>query len=213
MPKDLLLAIDNGTQSVRALVFDLAGNLLAKSRVPIQSYTSPQPGWAEQRPEYYWESLCQACQGLWAQGLVSKEAIAGIALTTQRSTLINVDRQGQPLRPAMVWLDQRRTLGQPPVGGWWGLAFLLTGMTETVAYLQAEAEANWIRTQQPDIWRATHKDLYLSGYLTYRLTGRFADSVGCQVGYSPSIIKTCVGLANMTGNGRLSRWSRPCWPT
>ena len=185
MSKDLLLAIDNGTQSVRALVFDLAGNLLAKSRVPLQPYTSPQPGWAEQRPEYYWENLCQACQGLWAQGLISKESIAGVALTTQRSTLINVDRQGQPLRPAITWMDQRRTLGQPPVGGLWGLAFLLSGMSETVAYLQAEAEANWIRIQQPDIWRATHKYLYLSGYLTYRLTGRFADSVGSQVGYMP----------------------------
>ena len=58
-------------------------------------------------------------------------------------------------------------------------------MTETVAYLQAEAEANWIRTHQPEIWARTHKYLLLSGYLTYRLTGRFVDSVGCQVGYMP----------------------------
>jgi len=55
-------------------------------------------------------------------------------------------------------------------------------MTETVAYLQAEAEANWIRTEQPDIWEQTHKYLFLSGYLTYKLTGRFVDSAGCQVG-------------------------------
>jgi sugar (pentulose or hexulose) kinase len=58
-------------------------------------------------------------------------------------------------------------------------------MTETAAYLQAEAEANWIRTHQPDVWAATHKYVYLSGYLTYRLVGRFVDSVGCQVGYMP----------------------------
>ena len=67
-----------------------------------------------------------------------------MALTTQRSTVINVDEDGQPLRPAIVWLDQRRTEGLPPVGGLWGLAFRLSGMTDTVAYLQAEAEANWI---------------------------------------------------------------------
>jgi sugar (pentulose or hexulose) kinase len=54
-----------------------------------------------------------------------------------------------------------------------------------VAYLQAEAEANWIRTAQPEIWEKTHKYLFLSGFLTHRLTGRFADSVGCQVGYVP----------------------------
>jgi sugar (pentulose or hexulose) kinase len=65
------------------------------------------------------------------------------------------------------------------------LAFRLTRMTETVAYLQAEAEANWIRTHQREIWNRTYKYLFLSGYLTYRLTGRFVDSVGCQVGYVP----------------------------
>jgi sugar (pentulose or hexulose) kinase len=54
-----------------------------------------------------------------------------------------------------------------------------------VTYLQAEAEANWIQAHQPKIWEQTHKYLFLSGYLTYRLTGRFVDSVGCQVGYVP----------------------------
>ena len=58
-------------------------------------------------------------------------------------------------------------------------------MTRTVAYLQAEAEANWIATHQPEIWAKTHKYVYLSGYLTYRLTGRLVDSIGCQVGYMP----------------------------
>jgi len=189
--KDLILAIDNGTQSVRALLFDLAGNLLAKCRVPIEPYFSTAPGLAEQHPQLFWDALCQACQGLVSslgsgdlQGL-SKERIAGVALTTQRSTVINLDKAGQPLRPAIVWLDQRRTEGLPPVGGFWGLAFRLSGMSRTVAYLQAEAEANWIRTNQPDLWAKTTKYLFLSGYLTYRLTDRLIDSVGCQVGYIP----------------------------
>ena len=60
MSGDPILAIDNGTQSVRALVFDLQGNLVAKSQMPLESYFSEQPGWAEQHPQYYWESLCQA---------------------------------------------------------------------------------------------------------------------------------------------------------
>jgi sugar (pentulose or hexulose) kinase len=179
------LAIDNGTQSVRALLFDLQGRLVAKSRVVIEPYFSQQPGWAEQHSTYFWESLCRACQKLWEHAEVSKEAIKGVALTTQRATVVNVDQEGKPLRPAIVWLDQRRTEGLKPVGGLWGLAFKLVRMSETVAYLQAEAEANWIHTYQPEIWTQTHKYLYLSGYLTYRLTGRFVDSVGCQVGYMP----------------------------
>jgi sugar (pentulose or hexulose) kinase len=99
--------------------------------------------------------------------------------------MINVDREGRPLRPAIHWLDQRRTEGLPPIGGLWGLAFAVAGATETAAYLQAEAEANWIHANQPEIWRDTHKYLFLSGYLTWRLVGRFVDSVGCQVGYIP----------------------------
>jgi sugar (pentulose or hexulose) kinase len=183
--RDRILTIDNGTQSVRALLFDLRGNLVARARVPIEPYFSDQPGWAEQHPDYFWKSVCQACQQLWTLDGADKDAIAGVALTTQRGTVINVDQVGRPLRPAITWLDQRRTEGLKPVGGLWGLAFGLTGMSETVAYLQAEAEANWIYTHQPEIWEKTHKYLLLSGYLTYRLTGRFADSVGCQVGYIP----------------------------
>jgi sugar (pentulose or hexulose) kinase len=182
---DHILAIDNGTQSVRALLFDLKGSPVAESRVPLEPYFSEQPGWAEQHPEYYWESLCQACQRLWYQTELPKEAVAGVALTTQRATMVNVDRLGQPLRPAIVWLDQRRTEDLEPIGGLWGLAFRLLRMSETAAYLQAEGEANWLSAHQPEIWDNTHKYLFLSGYLTHRLTGRFVDSIGCQVGYVP----------------------------
>lgn len=182
---DLILSIDTGTQSIRALLFDPQGNLHAKSRVPIEPYFSEQPGWAEQQPQYFWEALCQACQSLWQQPGVDRSAIAGVALTGQRSTLVNLDSKGNPLRPAIVWMDQRRATGLKPVGGMWGLAFTLSGMSETVAYLQAEAEANWLRTNQPEIWEQTHKYLYLSGYLTYRLVGRYVDSTACQVGYMP----------------------------
>ena len=142
MTRDRILAIDVGTQSVRVLLFDLRGNPVAKARVPLEPYFSDQPGWAEQQPEYYWDHLGQACQQLWQENPGAKETVAGAALTSQRATVVNVDREGHPLRPAITWLDQRRTTGLKPVGGWWGLLFRLAGMTETVAYLQAEAEAN-----------------------------------------------------------------------
>jgi sugar (pentulose or hexulose) kinase len=185
-----LLAIDAGTQSIRALLFDPHGRLLAKTRVPYEPYYSTAPGLAEQKPQLYWDSLCKVCQELWKQKGVNKSSIAAVALTTQRSTMINVDVRGKPLRPAIVWLDQRRTEGLPPVGGLWGAAFKLAGASETVAYLQAEAEANWIRTHEPEIWKKTYKYLLLSGYLTFQLTARFVDSVGCQVGYIPFDYKT-----------------------
>jgi sugar (pentulose or hexulose) kinase len=183
--KDLLLSIDNGTQSLKALVFDLDGQLIAKQIVPFKPYFSEYPGWAEQDPEVFWRALCHACQELWNQQSIDRNRIAGAALTTQRGTVVNVNESGRPIRPAMLWLDQRKTYGQPPVGGIWGLIFKLARLTPTVTYLQQEAEANWIRTYQPDIWENTYKYLLLSGYLTYRLTGKFVDSIGCQVGYIP----------------------------
>ncbi len=185
MAKDCVLAIDNGTQSVRALVFDPQGNLLSKTRIVIEPYFSTSPGLAEQHPEVFWKAICIACQKLWQETPAIKERIAGVALTTQRGTVINVDHLGRPLRPAIVWLDQRRTPGLKPVGGLWGLAFFLSGMRETAAYLQADAEANWISTYQPEIWENTYKFLLLSGYLTFLFTGKFVDSTGCQVGYIP----------------------------
>lgn len=185
MVAEHLLAIDVGTQSTRALVFDLRGNLIAKARVTIEPYYSTAPGYAEQDPEVFWNALCDACQQVLAMPGVDKRNIAGVALTTQRSTIINVDKTGKPLRPAIHWLDQRRTPGLKPVGGLWGLLFAVTGMKETVAYLQAEAECNWLQKYQPEIWNNTYKFLLLSGYLTLRLSGRFADSVGCTVAYLP----------------------------
>jgi sugar (pentulose or hexulose) kinase len=185
MVAEHILAIDNGTQSIRALLFDLHGNLLAKKRVPIQAYYATQPGWAEQDPNVFWNGLCEACQGLWQMEGVDKTKIAGVGLTTQRSTIINLDEKHKPLRPAMVWLDQRRTEGLPPIGGLWGFLFSLAGMQDTVRYLQAEAEANWIKFNQSEIWEKTEKYIFLSGFLTYKLIGEVIDSVGCQVGYVP----------------------------
>ena len=140
MPENLL-AIDCGTQSTRALLFDPRGKLLAKSRVPIEPYYSTAPGLAEQDPMVFWNALCSACQNLWEQPGVDRSSIAAVSLTTQRSTVLCVDKDGKPLRPAIVWLDQRRTEGLQPVSGLWGLAFKAAGASETVAYLQAEAEA------------------------------------------------------------------------
>jgi sugar (pentulose or hexulose) kinase len=185
MAGEHILAIDNGTQSVRALLFDLEGQLIAKKRMPIQPYYSQRQGWAEQDPLVFWDGVCQACQGLWQMDGVDKQRVIGVGLTTQRSTVINLDKNYEPLRPAIVWLDQRRTKGLDPVGGVWGLLFKIAGMRETVKYLQAEAEANWIKTHQPEIWENTERYVFLSGYLTYKLVGNVVDSVGCQVGYVP----------------------------
>src|SRR5689334_17836960 len=187
---DHALAIDVGTQSVRALLFDPAGNLVEMGRVPIEPYVSPQPGWAEQDPEVWWAAIGEACRRLWAAAAsapaaIGPDAVGGVALTTQRVTLVVADENGTALRPAIVWLDQRRTEGLRPVNGLWGLAFRVGGVTETVARFQADAEANWIERNEPAVWKRIRRYGVLSSWLTARLTGEWVDSTASQVGYLP----------------------------
>lgn len=183
--KQYILAIDNGTQSVRALIFDLDGQLIEKTKIDIEPYFSQNPGWAEQHPEYYWEMLCKACQDLWSKIEFPKTQIAAVGLTTQRATMVNVDKNGKPLRPAFVWLDQRNQDKLDRMNPGWEILLSLARERQTVKYFRSEAEANWIQKQQPEIWKNTYKYLLLSGFHTYKLTGKFVDSTSSQVGYLP----------------------------
>lgn len=185
MSKLNLLAIDVGTQSVRALIFDLEGALLDKAQVPVEPYFSEHPGWAEQHFSVYWSALVRACQLLWKDGSTTPDSIAGMALTCQRATMFCVDAQGQPLRPGIVWLDQRKCDAPPSLGVLWSSIFRIAGARDLVDHFRHEAEANWIAQHQPEIWAKTHKYLFLSGLISHRLVGRYVDSVGCQVGYVP----------------------------
>lgn len=183
--KDLILSIDNGTQSIKALLFTPEGDLIARQQVVFTPYYSDQPGWAEQDPELFWESLCKVCRKLWEKEPALKKRLVGVALTTQRATVVNLDVNGTPLRPAILWLDQRKTSKLSPLSGLWGGIFKLARLDKTIGYFQSEAEVNWLRLHQPLIWSKTDKYLLLSGYLTFRLISRYVDSIGCQVGYLP----------------------------
>lgn len=185
MQDPLILAIDNGTQSVRALLFDLRGELVAKSQVHLRAYFSTHPGWAEHEVEDYWLAVCEACRTLWDMPGADRTRVAGVAVTTQRGTVVNLDRDGKPLRPAITWLDQRRTEQVPPIGALWRAAFKVARVADTIDFFRGEAEINWIHAHEREVWDATAKFLLLSGYLNYRLCGRFVDSSGSQVGYLP----------------------------
>ncbi len=183
---ECILSIDAGTQSIRAVLFNLSGNILEIVKTPIEPYYSDYPGWAELDAEYYWKNLCATCRNFFKASRVPGSAIKGVTLTSQRDTMINLDRDGNALRPAIVWLDQRRarnTATWPPF--YLKLVLRAMNLLDAVNYSITEAEANWIRQNQPDIWEKTYKYLFLSGYLTYKLTGEFTDSAANQVGFVP----------------------------
>lgn len=180
-----LLAIDCGTQSIRALIFNLSGELLAKAQVPLNHYTAPEPGWLQADAEGFWTACVKACQVLGQEQPGLLQQVAGLAVTTQRGTVLPVDAQGQALAPAITWLDQRKASVLPKLPWWWRAAFAAVGVKDTVLHFQKEAEANWLAEHEPALWARTHKLLLVSGWLNFKLTGQFKDSVGSQVGYLP----------------------------
>ncbi|MBT5489649.1 MAG: carbohydrate kinase [Halieaceae bacterium] len=180
----LILAVDFGTQSVRALAYRGSGDCVAKCQLPIEDYQHPQPGWTEHDVEGFWRLLIASCQGLWTQGIEPTE-IAAVVVTTQRATIINLDENQQPLRPAIIWTDQRRAALRQKLPWFWRLLFSLLRIRDVVDNFEGEAEANWLEQQQPGLLANTAHYLLLSGYLNLRLTGDVVDSIGSQVGYLP----------------------------
>ncbi len=187
---ELILAIDAGTQSIRAALIDTGGNIVNIVKTTIVPYYAEHPGWAEQDPDYYWRMLCASCRGLLKKAGRAKERIAGVTLTTQRATMINLGADGRPLRPAITWLDQRKADASGIIPAAARPLLRAVNKLDLVQGVAEICEANWIRQHQPDIWEKTHKYLYLSGFFTYMLTGEYTDSTSNNVGYLPFNSKT-----------------------
>lgn len=113
------------------------------------------------------------------------EKIEGVSITTIRDTVVCVDREGRPLRPAILWLDKRRASGKPRMSQISRMLFKAVGMEGTANVQYQKSHCNWIRQKEPDLWNKTYKYLLLSGYLIFRLCGRMADSAASLVGHIP----------------------------
>ncbi len=194
---ELILSIDAGTQSIRAGLVDPAGNIHDLVKTVIVPYFSERPGWAEQDPEYYWKMLCQTCLELLAKTRFGKDSIKAVTMACQRSTYVNVDKEGKPLRPAIVWLDQRRADARKIVPSPVWPLLKIAGLADFMEFAVGFCRSNWIRQNQPEIWDKTHKYLFLSGFFTHRLTGEFADSVGNMIGTIPFNSKTHEWAGNL----------------
>jgi len=194
--EDTLLTVDCGTQSLRAMLFTGAGRLVDKAKVEYEPYLSPRPGWAEQDAEVYWGALCAATLALKARSGPAFARIQGVGVTTLRNTAVLVDAAGQPLRPAILWLDTR-TAGRVYRPGWaMGTCYAAIGMLPAVMRTQEDCKTNWVRQHQAALWDRATKVLQVSGFLNHRLTGEFRDSIACQIGHIPF-------------NYRALRWCRP----
>jgi glycerol kinase len=109
MKPGYLLALDQGTTSTRAIVYDVSGNCVGSAaRELTQHY--PQPGWVEHDAEEIWQSLGAVVPQALAAARVEAQAIAAIGLTNQRETSVLWERaSGKPTGRALVWQDRRTT--------------------------------------------------------------------------------------------------------
>ncbi|MFD1394612.1 glycerol kinase GlpK [Kroppenstedtia eburnea] len=102
-----ILAIDQGTTSTRAMLFDRKGSIRGVSQ---QEFTQlyPQPGWVEHDAEEIWESTRQVLKGLFQEGEIHPDQVAGIGITNQRETAVIWDKNsGKPIYPAIVWQSRQ----------------------------------------------------------------------------------------------------------
>ena len=103
---DFVLALDQGTSSSRAILFDHGGNAVASAQKPFQQIY-PQPVWVEHDPEQIWQTQLATAQEALRQAKAEPGDVAAIGITNQRETTIIWDRDGRPIANAIVWQDRR----------------------------------------------------------------------------------------------------------
>lgn len=162
-----LLGIDFGTTSVKAVLFDEKLRELASS---TEDYTVRTSGnIVELEPLKYWSLLKNALAN------VEKTAkVDALAIDTQCETLILTDENGEPVRDAIVWLDNRAEEEARIIEEHFGRkkVYEVTGQPEITATWPA-SKLLWVKRNEPEIWAKTKKIFLLEDYLLYKLTGEF----------------------------------------
>jgi xylulokinase len=169
-----ILALDGGTTSVKGALFDLSGEMLS---VKVHEYRldNPSPDIVELDAEVYWSAVQAVIADILKEAAVAPESITALGITSQGETLIVLDKQGRPLRKAIVWLDNRAKAEAEVIKNEFGreLVYRTSGQQDVVPGWPA-AKILWLRNHEPEVFKAADKFLMLEDYLIYRLTGNFA---------------------------------------
>ena len=186
MSNPLVLTIDFGTQSVRVGLVNKTGEILALERVKYDpAYNSPKPGYAEQDPEFYFKNLCICTKNIVKNHPELIKDVIGISMAVFRDSVVAVDKNGKPLRPAILWLDERRAEGREKLPALNRAIFKMIGMAPTIELNRRRSMSVWMQENEPEIWEKTDKFMFVSTYINYKLTGDFVDAVSSQAGHLP----------------------------
>ena len=173
MSKDLVIGIDSSTTATKAIAWMGDGQLVAEGRCPIE-LKNPAPLFYEQDARDWWSALCHAISELGQN--VDLSRTAAIAIANQRETWVPVDADGAPLRPAMVWMDER---GRPDVDlleQRLGRERLLKITGKIPGPLPCLYSIHWMKREEPGLYAKATRFLDVHGFLTHRLTGAYRTS-------------------------------------
>lgn len=171
------LGIDGGTESIRAIVFDLDGRPRGSHAAPYPT-DFPKPSWAEQNPEDWWRCLGLAVRGaLQAAGIAGHE-IEALAVDTTCCSVVALDQDGTPLRPAMIWMDVRSAEEAALVAASGDPALRINGGgSSSVSAEWMIPKSLWLKRNQPEIFARAARIGEYQDYLNLRLTGRWVASL------------------------------------
>jgi xylulokinase len=170
--KRFILAHDLGTTGNKATLFDDEGRLIASTFGGYET-AHPQPTWAEQDPNDWWRAVCNATQALLAKSQVASQDIASVSFSGQMMGCLPVDAAGNPLRPCIIWADQRGIAQAAQLAKHVGeeRVYRITGHRISPTY--SASKIMWVRDNEPDLFARVHKFLHVKDFIAYRMTGAF----------------------------------------
>src|SRR5215213_10529479 len=169
----MLLGIDLSTTGAKALLIDRAGRVLSSATTPL-SLSTPHPLWSEQDPREWWTATANSIAQALATANVSGADVAAIGLTGQMHGLVLLDAQGEVLRPAILWNDQRCGAECDEIRARVGLKELvqITGNDALTGF--TAPKILWVETHEPEIYQRTRHVLLPKDYIRFKLTGTLA---------------------------------------
>ena len=170
----LLLGLDIGTTAMKIALFDRTGALLAVSTQEYDLLT-PAPNYVEEKPEVYWDAFCTGLKDIKSRYTIAKDAQISLAMSAQGETIFFLDKDGRPLRNAIVWMDNRAVREAEMLKEAFGNAecYQRTGQVSFEACWPA-SKILWVREHEPEVFQNTDKFLLIEDYFIYRLTGKYA---------------------------------------
>lgn len=169
MVRDYVIGIDCSTTAAKAVVWNDRGEALAEDRRGFE-LSQPRPGWGEQNAEDWWVATADAVRR--AAQSVDSSRIGALCITHQRETFVCLDEFGQPLRPAMLWLDTRATAEVDKFGT--ADVHRITGKPANPT--PAWYKLLWLVANEPDTMARVRRVVDVHGFLVHRLTGEWVTS-------------------------------------